>query len=215
MRVEESNGKTILLLDDQNDLNTLYTAFNSPDKETAEQHKARLGKLLDPLLRGRKIDEIQHVFADYGTGEILDYYAKNTFNRPIKFKNYERTLIDLMSYLSDAKREQLMSKNKVMREFLRGDFGRVMEHLENTASQFRTRGRNAELKYGIQTEAEKRGLVEPTHYEGERLPPPEYRKFLPKYGSSHITRSRPVRRTRKSKVTLRTVRLKVRVSRRK
>lgn len=198
MRVEESNGKTILLLDGQDDLNTLFNAFNSPDKETAGQHKARLGRLLDPLLKGRKIDEIQHVFADYGTGEIIDYYAKNTFNRPIKYKNDERTLVDLISYLSDAKREELMSKNKVIRDFLRKNYDQVVGQLKEKAAEYEAKDseESAEIAKNIGT-----------NFSDPILPPLKYRKILKKYGSrrSNVTHSRPVRRTRKRKLTLRTV----------
>lgn len=208
MRVEEKDGKVLLLLDLQDEINTLFHAFNSLDKETAHQHKLRLGNLLDPLLKGRKIDEIQNVFADYGTGEILDYYTKNTFDNPTRFskyKNYERTLIDLISYVSDARREQLMSKNKVIRDFLRKNYDRVVGELNTAASEFRTQDRNAKVKAGIQVEAERRGLGESTSHSEEVLPPSGYP--AKKYGArrSRVAHSRPVRRTRKRKVTLRTV----------
>lgn len=117
MEVIETGGKTILLLKDSNDISTLMLAINSVEQETLEQHKERLGKLLDPLLKGRKIDQIQ-LEIDYGTGEIIDRLFKNSFVIPLK-NTHARSITNLMPYISDARRGQLICKFKTLARFLR------------------------------------------------------------------------------------------------
>jgi hypothetical protein len=212
MKLSTTNGQTTLILK-ESEVETFLRTVNSPDGETLKAHKERLGNLLDPVLQGQKIDYIKVKPDTVGRGEMLDRMFRFQFN--YTYDKGKRSVTNLIEYISAPALNRLIMKIPDLRKFLRGDFEQVMEHLENTASQYRTRQRNAQLQYGIESEAEKRGLIEASRYDKELFPPPGYP--LAKYGSrrSRITRSRPVRRTRKSKVTLRSVGLKVRVFGRK
>jgi len=211
MKLTKSNGETTLVVE-PGEFDPFLRTIGSYDNDTPKALKARLGKILDPVLQGQKLDYITVNNDPYGRGEILTYIYRYL---NLKYDNGKRSAIVLAEYISGRAISRLMDTYPGLQKLFRQDYDTVMGQLNEKASEFRTQGRNAELQYGIQTEAEKRGLVEGTYYEGERLPPPEYREFLPKYGArrSRVTHSRPVRSTRKRKVTLRTIRLKSRVIR--
>jgi hypothetical protein len=194
MRVDEKDGKVILVLDipksqwDVGDIFRLLLTLRTSDEETTEKHKLKLSRFLDYDLKGRKIDEIREGYEPKPYGEVLEFFFRGL--NP-KFKNQQRQILDIKPYISDAKWEQLMEKYPLIKDFwMKKDYNQVMKELDTKAAEY-----NAQ---NDKESAEIAAKIGPD-FSTQKLPPAEYRGILPKYGArrTRVARSRK-RRARKT-----------------
>jgi len=198
MRLDESDGKTLLVNDDE------WVQFVV---NVLSANKTSLGKFLDPVLQGQKIDHIQKENDPLARNLLLNLYFVNSFlPSPVPGKDEFsiRSITTLLPYLSDILIAQMIyvfpfTDDLVKKALPRGEYNKVMGQLDEKASEFRTQGRNAKLEYGIVSNGTANLMKQTTpDFSVPKLPPPEYREFLPNYTPKKSgTRSRK-RRTRKT-----------------
>lgn len=199
MRVEESEGRRTLLVSDDEWVQFVVDVLSA--------NKASLGQLLDPVLRGRKIDHLQIENDQWGRNKLLNLHFINSFSPspiPGKDESSIRSLATLLPYISDISIGQIthlypFTEKLVRKVLMRGEYTRVMGQLDEKASEFRTQGRVEKLRHEIVSNGTA-NLIKQTTPDASvaRLPPEEYRELLPNYKPKKSgTRSRK-RRTRKT-----------------
>lgn len=197
MRLDESDGKRTLLVSDDEWIDFIVNVLAA--------NKTSLGKLLDPVLRGRKIDYLRKENDPLTRNLLLNLHFVNSFSpSPVPGKDdfSVRSIATLLPYISDKSIEQMIdlypyTENLVKKALTMGEYTQVMGQLDEKASEFRTRGRHDKLRHGIVSTGTANLMKQTTpDFSVPNLPPPEYRELLPTYKKSG-TRSRK-RRTRKT-----------------
>jgi hypothetical protein len=72
MKLTKANGETTLVIE-PDEFDPFLRTIGSHDNDTPKALKGRLGKILDPVLQGQKLDYIKVNNDPYGRGEILTY----------------------------------------------------------------------------------------------------------------------------------------------
>lgn len=192
MKLTKANGETTLVFE-PDEFDPFLRTIGSHDNDTPKALKGRLGKILDPVLQGQKLDYIKVNNDPYGRGEILTYIYRYL---NLKYDNGKRSAIVLADYISGPAISRLMDTYPGLQKLFRQDYDKVMGELNKKAAEYEAQdtAESAEMR-------EKMG----TDFSVPRLPPAGYP--MKRYGSrrSRVAHSRPVRRTRKRKITLRTV----------
>lgn len=186
MRVEESDGKRTLLVSDDEKAQFITSVLSA--------NKASLGKLLDPVLHGRKIDYLKIENDQWGRNVLLNLHFVKSFS-PSRVPGQDEfsilILATLLPYISDSSIEQMTNfypdtKKFVKQALIRRDYTQVMKQLNEMAAE-----------YNAQDDRESAKIAENIgpDFSAPKLPPAGYP--LAKFGSRRGTRSRK-RRARKT-----------------
>lgn len=182
MKLTKANGETTLVFE-PNEFEPFFRTIGSYDNDTPRALKERLGRILDPVLQGQKLDYIKVNNDTYGRGEILSYIYR-LMN--LKYDTGKRSAIVLADYISGPAISRLMDTYPALQKLFRQDYDKVMGELKEKAAEYEAQdtAESAEMAKRIGTD-----------FSGPVPPPSGYP--LAKYGSRRTRGSRK-RRTRKT-----------------